>query len=112
MEGREVPDIWISKGRTYPPSRVNTQASVEIWISSVHVFRSGLLSRCLSLFPPLLSGRVEELIEYRYRCLQAFFLTAYFSPPLPSFSPIRIIDHRSRPLPVQDRLDCLNLAVD
>ncbi len=61
MEGREVPDIWISKGRMYPPSRVNTQASVEIWISSVHVFRSGLLSRCLSLFPPLLSGRVVNI---------------------------------------------------
>jgi len=64
-----------------------------------YVSPSGLLSRRLSLFPPLLSGRVEELIagvdwDYRYRCLQVFFLTAHlFSSP--SVSLIRIIDHRS-----------------
>ena len=73
---------------------------MDTWVHTpFQSFFLGLPSRRLSLFPPLLSGRVEELIagvdwDYRYRCLQVFFLTAHLFPS-PSVSLIRIIDHRS-----------------
>jgi len=79
MEGRSLIYRYL-KGHTYPPSRVNTQASVEIWISSVHVSPSGLLSHRLSLSLPFC--RAGWVDAYRYRCLQAFFLTVYLFPPL------------------------------
>jgi hypothetical protein len=76
------------------------------------------MSLLLGFFPtaylfPSPSVGPDELIAYRYRCLQAFFLTVYLFPP-PSVSPIRIIDYRSwlsspTSCSIQLRLDCLHI---
>ena len=67
MEGREVHDIWISKGRPYPPSRVNTMSFLLGFFLAAYLFSLPFV------------GEELELIAYRYRYLQAFFLIA---PPL------------------------------
>ncbi len=107
MEGREVPDIWISKGTYVPPFK--GQYSSFCWdmdISSVPVSPSGLLSL------PFCRAGWRSWLHIDIDVFRPSFSLLISSPP--SVSPIRIIDHRSwlsspTSCSIQLRLDCLHI---
>ena len=91
MEGREVPDIWIS---------------------NVHVSPSGLISRRLSLSLPFCRAGWRSWLHIDIDVFRPSFSLFISSPP--SVSPIRIIDYRSwlsspTSCSIQLRLDCLHI---